>query len=553
MPSVAPSSPSVRAGSPPLSPSLPGKLQPGSYGIRDVVIGVHLFIRKPGPTGETEERWAEVLSIRDKPQSIYAPAPKPGQVTEPLDQVEYYVHYSEFNKRLDEWVGGSRLVLERELELPKPVQQEKPAKKKVTGAAAAAQQASRQDSPSSSLLRKAAMKSLKSPAVSGRMGKKNVARKAPQKSTPSNLSDLAAEDEDEDMDAIGEDDDEDEEDKDIVMNGEKAKIVTVTDGDADVAAPSNPLAVETLSKDDEIKRLRTTGSMTQQHSEISRVRNFKMIHMGKHEIETWYFSPYPIEFAHIDILYICEWCLSYFPSPMMLKRHLTKCTLHHPPGNEIYRDDNVSFFEIDGRKQRTWCRNLSLLSKCFLDHKFLYYDVDPFLFYCMAKRDENGCHLVGYFSKEKQSADHYNVACILTLPQFQRQSYGKLLIEFSYELSKVERVQGSPEKPLSDLGLLSYRAYWQEVIVDLLLTTEEHELSIDQMANITSIVPADISHTCHALHMIKVYKGNYIICLTDAVLEQHQRTKAKKRKTIDPSKLVWKPPTFSKAQLSFGF
>lgn len=46
---------------------------------------------------------------------------------------------------------------------------------------------------------------------------------------------------------------------------------------------------------------------------------------------------------------------------------------------------------------------------------------------------------------------------------------------------------------------------------------------------------------CHALHMIKVYKGNYIICLTDAVLEQHQRTKAKKRKTIDPSKLVWKP------------
>lgn len=449
---------------------------------QDVVIGVHLFIRKPGPTGETEERWAEVLSIRDKPRSIYAPAPKPGEETNPLDLVEYYVHYAEFNKRLDEWVGGSRLVLERELELPKPVQQEKPLKKKVTGAAAAAQQAARQDSPGGSLLRKAAMKSLKSPAVTGRLAKKTPARKAPLKSTPSKSE--MVEDEDEDM----EDDDEDDEPT------EKAKVVTV-EADGEVAAPSNPLAVETLSKDDEIKRLRTTGSMTQQHSEISRVRNFKMIHMGKHEIETWYFSPYPIEYAHIDILYICEWCLSYFPSPTMLKRHLTKCNLHHPPGNEIYRDDNVSFFEIDGRKQRTWCRNLSLLSKCFLDHKFLYYDVDPFLFYCMVKRDDAGCHLVGYFSKEKQSADHYNVACILTLPQFQRQSYGKLLIEFSYELSKVERVQGSPEKPLSDLGLLSYRAYWQEVIVDLLLSTEEQELSIEQMANLTSIVPADISHT----------------------------------------------------------
>ena len=29
-----------------------------------------------------------------------------------------------------------------------------------------------------------------------------------------------------------------------------------------------------------------------------------------------------------------------------------KCTLYHPPGNEIYRKDSVSFFEIDGRKNK---------------------------------------------------------------------------------------------------------------------------------------------------------------------------------------------------------
>lgn len=34
-------------------------------------------------------------------------------------------------------------------------------------------------------------------------------------------------------------------------------------------------------------------------------------------------------------------------------------------------------------------------------------------------------------SQEKESTEDYNVACILTLPPYQRRGYGKLLIEFS--------------------------------------------------------------------------------------------------------------------------
>ena len=48
---------------------------------------------------------------------------------------------------------------------------------------------------------------------------------------------------------------------------------------------------------------------------------------------------------------------------------------------------------------------------------------------------------MGYFSKEKESPDGNNVACILTLPPYQRKGYGKLLIAFSYELSKLEQVR----------------------------------------------------------------------------------------------------------------
>lgn len=276
---------------------------------------------------------------------------------------------------------------------------------------------------------------------------------------------------------------------------------------ADAAAAAKaalPAHKQTFSREDEIEKLRTGGSMTQNQTEISRVRNLTRIQMGEFEMEPWYFSPYPSSFSDADLVYICEFCLSYAPSLTQFTRHRAKCTLLHPPGNEIYRDDHVSFFEIDGRRQRRWCRNLCLLSKLFLDHKTLYYDVDPFLFYCMTTRDAKGCHLVGYFSKEKESAEGYNVACILTLPQYQRKGFGKLLIDFSYLLSKQEKKSGSPEKPLSDLGLLGYRAYWAETVVDVLMDPERpDELSVERIGELSAMTTADVLHTLQNLNMLR--------------------------------------------------
>ena len=48
---------------------------------------------------------------------------------------------------------------------------------------------------------------------------------------------------------------------------------------------------------------------------------------------------------------------------------------------------------------QTYAQNLCLLAKLFLDHKTLYYDTDPFLFYVMCEVDSKGYHIVGYFSK----------------------------------------------------------------------------------------------------------------------------------------------------------
>lgn len=62
----------------------------------------------------------------------------------------------------------------------------------------------------------------------------------------------------------------------------------------------------------------------------------------------------------------------------------------------------VFFAQVDGNISKIFCQNLCLLAKLFLDHKTLYYDVEPFLFYVLTQNDEKGCHLVGYFSKVLQ-------------------------------------------------------------------------------------------------------------------------------------------------------
>jgi histone acetyltransferase MYST1 len=58
-------------------------------------------------------------------------------------------------------------------------------------------------------------------------------------------------------------------------------------------------------------------------------------------------------------------------------------------------------FELDGAVEKAYCQNLCYFAKLFLDHKTLYWDVDPFLFYVLCAQDERGYHPVGFFSKEK--------------------------------------------------------------------------------------------------------------------------------------------------------
>lgn len=91
--------------------------------------------------------------------------------------------------------------------------------------------------------------------------------------------------------------------------------------------------------------------------------------------------------------------------------------------------------------------------------------MEPFVFYVLTEATSQFDHVLGYFSKEKISYDDYNLACIITFPPFQKRNYGTLMIEFSYYLSSLTDVAGTPERPLSDLGFKGYVSFWSAVVL----------------------------------------------------------------------------------------
>ncbi|CZS95434.1 related to histone acetyltransferase [Rhynchosporium agropyri] len=270
------------------------------------------------------------------------------------------------------------------------------------------------------------------------------------------------------------------------------------------------------------------------------------IEFGQYQIDIWYAAPYPEEYSRNKALFICEFCLKYMESDIVAWRHKTKCPWKHPPGDEIYRDGKVMIFEVDGRKNPLYCQNLCLLAKLFLGSKTLYYDVEPFLFYVMTEYDELGCHFVGYFSKEKRPSSQNNVSCILVLPIHQRKGYGHLLMDFSYLLTRVEKKTGSPEKPLSDMGLVSYRNYWRLVLCYYFKDYKPRDKipSIRTISHELGLTPDDMISALDAMGALirDPVTGTYALKLkTDYYREVIRQHEAKGYAKLNSKGLVWTP------------
>jgi len=409
---------------------------------------------------------------------------------------KYYVHYRDFNRRMDEWVGVDRIIS------PPSVANAKLkallAAEKAKAAAASAKEIAENNLDDDEVQR--------------------TTRRQKRALSQSSLKDARTKTSERDM---------------HIHDGERVdagKVITVQADEMD----------EHEGLDEESLR---------EHEEVTKVKNVAKVELGKYQMEAWYFSPIPKEMLRnsgmmVEVLYVCEFTLNFFTRKEELLRFQAKHSdRRHPPGNEIYRDGKLSMFEVDGAEEKIYSQNLCYIAKLFLDHKTLYFDVDPFLFYVLCEVDNRGFHPVGYFSKEKYSDVGYNLACILTFPSHQRKGYGRFLIDFSYELTKKEEKVGSPEKPMSDLGQQAYKPYWTSTIVDFLRrnSAQYRSISIMEISLKTSIMAEDIIFTLNQLGILKVINGVYFIAANEELLEKLAQKHPVKNPRVDPNKLHWTP------------
>jgi histone acetyltransferase MYST1 len=181
-----------------------------------------------------------------------------------------------------------------------------------------------------------------------------------------------------------------------------------------------------------------------------------------------------------------------------------------------------------------------LLAKLFLDHKTLFYDVEGFVFYVLCECDERGAHFAAYFSRELSSAEGNVLACIVSIPPYQKKGYGGLLISLSYEIAKRQHRSGGPERPLSDLGRIAFHAYWKNTLVDLLKNWKDIQ-TLDDLVRLTSISRDDIIDVLREMNCVSKGKGEYELMVQKESLANAaaEIERGKPRARIDSLALIW--------------
>lgn len=98
------------------------------------------------------------------------------------------------------------------------------------------------------------------------------------------------------------------------------------------------------------------------------------------------------------------------------------------------------------------------------------------------------------------------------MPFHQRKGLGKFLITFSYELSILEGKNGTPEKPLSDLGRETYLSWWAQRLIDYFRSHKNISFTLEDITKETAMTEEDIQWTLEQVGLLKSINGQPYLC-----------------------------------------
>ena len=109
------------------------------------------------------------------------------------------------------------------------------------------------------------------------------------------------------------------------------------------------------------------------------VKYIDRVQIGRFEIDTWYFSPYPEDYGKCPKLWLCEFCLKYMRLEKTYRYHQVlycnvmqgtnitlqgECSIRQPAGKDIYRKGTLSIYEVDGKDYKLYCQVLHCTVLC---------------------------------------------------------------------------------------------------------------------------------------------------------------------------------------------
>ena len=319
------------------------------------------------------------------------------------DSWRYYVHYRDFNRRMDEWINVSRIVSPPSVGNAKARalkrNEEKHRKRKLVEqqeAAAAAAAGIRGRRRSSSALQQ----------LDGRSETPDGRRTRLSRRKSSVLDDDAT--------VLASNADSYDDDPLNTSTGSATSVPEVLVGAAEVlvadaAVTTTVVGEHTVATIQAVELDEHEGldeASLRDHEEVTKIKNVGFLELGQYQMETWYFSPLPKELVHgskeignnaatgfLEVLYVCEFSFRMFARKGELQRFQRTIPPEgrHPPGNEIYRNGNLAMFEVDGLEEKIYCQNLCYIAKLFLDHKTVracvyHIECESYICICETKR-----------------------------------------------------------------------------------------------------------------------------------------------------------------------